>query len=80
MAVVFTMPRKRNSNFGRCTSNAKWVRLLRDEENEVEKEVRLENVRIRKATAEEWLPVTSLIYIKIYSGWMIVLLNISPHL
>jgi len=33
IAVVFNMPRKRNSNFGRCTSNSKRVRLLRDEES-----------------------------------------------
>ncbi|GBM05618.1 hypothetical protein AVEN_202251-1 [Araneus ventricosus] len=39
------MPKKQNSNFVRCTSNAKRLPLLRDDDNQEEREVRLANNR-----------------------------------
>ncbi|GBM80281.1 hypothetical protein AVEN_164424-1 [Araneus ventricosus] len=47
------MPKKLNSNFGRCSSNAKWLRLLPHDENQEEREVLLTNNRERMSTVRE---------------------------
>ncbi|GBM45918.1 hypothetical protein AVEN_15780-1 [Araneus ventricosus] len=44
---------KTKYNFGRCTSNAKRLRLLQDDENQEEREVRFANKRERMSIVRE---------------------------